>query len=160
MQIDGTGSRNHPTHLRSSKPNQAPPKNVNTPIINYRAHAQPVAALGNLLGFHFGVLETAGISDSNSPVAAVREFDLAELLLDCLPQFNLVDVTQDKHRLDDLTDRRENERIGILWRNRCPCAFRAKIVISAKDEVETLTDRGQKICALSAGISSMESSAA
>ena len=44
MQIDGTGSRNHPTHLRSSKPNQAPPKNVNTPIINYRAHAHTLTA--------------------------------------------------------------------------------------------------------------------
>ena len=40
IQIDGTGSRNHPTRHRSSKPNQAPPKNVKTPIINYRAHAQ------------------------------------------------------------------------------------------------------------------------
>ena len=51
MQIDGTGSRNHPTRHRSSKPNQAPTKKiVKTPIINYRAHAHPAnrASLNNI----------------------------------------------------------------------------------------------------------------
>ena len=56
------------------------------------------------------MFETAWISDRDGPGEAVCEFDSVELLLDCLPQFDLVDVAQE-----------------ILWRNRYLCAFRAVI---------------------------------
>ncbi len=40
------------------------------------------------------MLETAWISDSDGPGEAVRELDPVELLLDCLPQFDLINVAQ------------------------------------------------------------------
>ena len=61
---------------------------------------EAVAALGNLLGFLFGMFDTERISDRDGPGEAVREFDLVELLLDRLPQFDLVDVAQEVHRLN------------------------------------------------------------
>ena len=40
------------------------------------------------------MLETAWISDSDVPGEAVRELDPVELLLGCLPQFDLINVAQ------------------------------------------------------------------
>ena len=65
---------------------------------------ESVAAFGDLLIFLFGLVEAARISDRDGPSEAVRELDLVELLLDRLPQFDLVDVPQDEHRLDDLAE--------------------------------------------------------
>ena len=40
------------------------------------------------------MFETAWISDRDGPGEAVRQLDPVELFLDCLPQFDLVDVAQ------------------------------------------------------------------
>ncbi len=55
--------------------------------------------------FLFGLCELAGIADSNGAGEAIGEFDLVELLLDGLPQFDIIDIAQDKQRFDDLADR-------------------------------------------------------
>ena len=65
---------------------------------------EAVAALGDLLGFLFGMFDAARVSGRDGPGEAAREFDLAELFLDRLPQLDLVDVEQDEHRLDDLAE--------------------------------------------------------
>ncbi|MCY4137270.1 MAG: hypothetical protein OXF56_03265 [Rhodobacteraceae bacterium] len=61
------------------------------------------AALANLPVFFFGMFDTARIADRDSPGICSR-VDLVELLLDRLPQFDLVDIMQDEHRLDDLAE--------------------------------------------------------
>ena len=59
---------------------------------------EPVAAFGNLL------FETARASDGDGPCDAVREFRLVELPLDCLPQFDFIDIAQDEQGFDDLSE--------------------------------------------------------
>ena len=64
----------------------------------------PVAAFGDLLLDFLGMFETARISNRDGPGETVREFDLVELLLNRLAQFDLVDIAQYEQRLDDLTE--------------------------------------------------------
>ncbi|MDE0533252.1 MAG: hypothetical protein OXI01_17640 [Albidovulum sp.] len=63
---------------------------------------EPAAAFGYLLLDLAGMFETARISDRDGARGAVREIDPIELLLDCLPRFNPVDVARDEQQLDDL----------------------------------------------------------
>lgn len=65
---------------------------------------EAVAAFDNLLGFLFGMFDTAQISGRDGP-GEVREFRFVELPLDCLSQFNLIDITQDEQGFDDLAEK-------------------------------------------------------
>ena len=55
---------------------------------------EAVAVFGDLLFAFPGMLETAWISECDGPGEAVRELDPVGLLLDCLAQFDLIDVAQ------------------------------------------------------------------
>ena len=53
---------------------------------------QPVAGLGDFLLFLFGLGELAGIANGDSAGKTVGQFDLVELLLNGLAQFNVIDI--------------------------------------------------------------------
>ena len=57
---------------------------------------QPVARLGDLLLFLLGLQEFARIADGHVAGEAVGQLDPAELLLDGLPQGQIIKVPQDK----------------------------------------------------------------
>ena len=65
---------------------------------------KPVAAFGNFLFDRVGMFETARVSDGDGPGETVREYRLVELPLDCLSQFDLIDIAQDEQGLDDLAE--------------------------------------------------------
>ena len=70
----------------------------------YAVPDQSIAAFCNLLIGLVSVFQTIWISDRNGAGEPVRQFDFAQLLLNGLAQFDLVDVVQDEHRLDDLAE--------------------------------------------------------
>ena len=65
---------------------------------------QSIASFGELLIGLFSVFQTIWISDRDSACQSVRQFDLVQLLLNGLAQFDLLDVVQDEHRFDDLAE--------------------------------------------------------
>ena len=77
------------------------------------------------------MFQTIWVSDRNSAGEPVRQFDFVQLLLNGLAQFELVDVVQDEHRLDDLAESLHRlieamlVRIGIQAAEnaRCRCLF-------------------------------------
>ena len=70
----------------------------------YAVPDQSIAAFGDLLIGLFSVFQTIWISDRDSACESVRQFDLVQLLLNGLAQFDLLDVVQDEHRFDDLAE--------------------------------------------------------
>ena len=58
---------------------------------------QSIAAFGDLLIGLFSVFQTIWISDRDGACESVCQFDLVQLLLNGLAQFDLVDVLQDEH---------------------------------------------------------------
>ena len=97
----------------------------------YAVPDQSIAAFCNLLIGLVSLFQTIWVSDRNSAGEPVRQFDFVQLLLNGLAQFELVDVVQDEHRLDDLAEilHRLIEamlvRIGIQTAEnaRCRCLF-------------------------------------
>lgn len=68
---------------------------------------EPVAGLGDLLLFLFDLRELSRVANGNGACEPIGQFDLVELLLDSLPQFQIVDIAQDEQGFDDLTERFE-----------------------------------------------------
>ena len=64
---------------------------------------EPVTPFSNLLFFFFGIFDASWISDRDHSGKAVRDFHLAELILNCLLKLNLINVAQDENRLDGLS---------------------------------------------------------
>ena len=97
----------------------------------YAVPDHSIAAFCNLLIGLVSVFQTIWISDRNGAGEPVRQFDFVQLLLNGLAQFDLVDVVQDEHRLDDLAESLHRlieamlVRIGIQAAEnaRCRCLF-------------------------------------
>ena len=68
---------------------------------------EPVAGLGDLLLFLFDLRALSRVANGNGAGEPIGQFDLVELLLDSLPQFQIVDIAQDEQGFDDLTERFE-----------------------------------------------------
>ena len=71
---------------------------------HYAVPDQSIAAFCNRLIGLISVFQTIWISDRNGAGEPVRQFDFVQLLLNGLAHFDLVDVVQDEHRLDDLAE--------------------------------------------------------
>ena len=75
---------------------------------------EAVASLGDLLLLLVSVDELTRVADRDRASEPITEFNPVEQILDRHAQFNIVNVTQDEHGLDDTAERLESGVKAVL----------------------------------------------
>ena len=75
---------------------------------------EAVAGLGDLLLLLVSSAEFTGVADGDRASESIPEFDPVEQVLDRHAQFNVINVTQDEHGLDDPAERLDRGIKAVL----------------------------------------------